>query len=183
MPTAVQLVNLAGSILTHNTVNKRGRGTYGASGGRRGSESGPGALPWWRAGEADAEITLPQGRPRLDALGASTQRETTRWPVEQYVVLASVARGVHRDALAGRGEDATLSRARELVTPVGVEVSRQQVSALAAAMGVNAGSASRTLARATAREREEKAFHQRWLALEKHLAEVEASGPPKKVRW
>lgn len=143
----------------------------------------PGALPWWRAGEADAEITLPEGRPRLDALGASSQRETARWPVERYVVLASAACGVDREALAGRGKDTTLTRARELVTLVGVEVYRQRVTDLAAAMGMNAGSVSRTLARAIAREREEKAFHQRRLALEEHLAEVEASESPKKVRW
>ncbi len=70
-----------------------------------------------------------------------------------------------------------------LVTLVGVEVYRQRVSDLAAAMGMNAGSVSRTLARAIARQWEEKAFHQRRLALEEHLAEVEASGSPKKVRW
>jgi REP element-mobilizing transposase RayT len=143
----------------------------------------PGALPWWRAGEADAEITLPEGRPRLDALGASSQRETARWPVRRYLVLASVACGMDREALAGRGKDAALTRARELVTLVGVEVYRQRVSDLAAAMGMNAGSVSRTLARAIAREREEKAFHQRRLALEEHLAEVEASESPKKVSW
>ncbi len=86
-------------------------------------------------------------------------------------------------ALAGRGKDEALTRARELVTLVGVEVYRQRVSDLAAAMGMNAGSVSRTLARAIARQREEKAFHQRRLALEDHLAEVEASESPKKMRW
>ena len=89
----------------------------------------------------------------------------------------------YSEALAGRGKETALTRARELVTLVGVEVYRQRVTDLAAAMGMNAGSVSRALARAIAREREERAFHQRRLALEERLAEVEASESPRKVRW
>ena len=143
----------------------------------------PGALPWWRGGEADGEITLTEGRPRLDALGASTEWEAARWPVGRYLVLAGAACGVDREALAGRGKETALTRARELVTLVGVEVYRQRVTDLAAAMEMNAGSVSRALARAIAREREERAFHRRRLALEERLAEVEASESPRKVRW
>jgi hypothetical protein len=69
------------------------------------------------------------------------------------------------------------------VALVGVEVYRQRVSDLAAAMGMNAGSVSRTLARALARAQEDRTFHQRRLALEERLAEVEASDSLKKVRW
>ena len=143
----------------------------------------PERMPWWRGREEDPELELPEGRARLDALGASTEPETPRWPVETYLKHASAACGVKREELAGRRKDPALSRARELVTLVGVEAYRQRVTDLAAAMRMNAGSVSRTLGRAIAREREERGFHQRRLALEQRLAGVEANAPPKKVRW
>ncbi len=44
------------------------------------------------------------------------------------------------------------------------------------------GEVLRRLARPIAREREERGLHQRRLALEERLAEVEASDSPEKVR-
>ena len=142
----------------------------------------PESLPWWRGGEGEGAVEVRRAVPRVDALGASSAREAARWPVERYLALASAACGVDRTMLAGRGKNPALTRARELVVLVGVEVYRQRVVDLAAAMGMNAGSVSRALARAIAREREERAFHQRRLALEERLAEVEFSNPAKKVR-
>ncbi len=97
--------------------------------------------------------------------------------------MASAASCVDREARAGRGKGATLTGARELVTLVGVEVYRQRVSDLAAAMEMNAGSVSRALARAATREREEGPSHQRRLTLEERLTDIEAGDSPKKVRW
>jgi len=142
----------------------------------------PEGLPWWRGGEDDAEIGPGEGKPRLDALGASSGWEAPRWPVARYLKRASAACGMESEALVGRKKDPTVTRARELVTLVGVEAYRQRVSELAAAMGMNAGSVSRVLARAIAREREEKRFRQRRLALEERLAGWEAGSPVKKVR-
>jgi hypothetical protein len=69
------------------------------------------------------------------------------------------------------------------VTLVGVEVYRQRVSDLAAAMEMNAGNVSRALTHAAAREREERPSHQRRLTLEERLTGIEAGDSPKKVRW
>ena len=50
----------------------------------------PGRLPWWRQGEeAEAPITLEEGKPRLDALGASTSPRRARWGVDAYLAWAS----------------------------------------------------------------------------------------------
>jgi hypothetical protein len=46
---------------------------------------------------------------------------------------------------------------------------------------MNAGSVSRLLARAAAREREERTFHEQRLGLEERLAELETgTGPPRR---
>lgn len=90
---------------------------------------------------------------------------------------------MNREARAGRGKGATLTGARELMTLAGVEVYRQRVSDLAATMEMNAGSVSRALARAAAREQQESSSHQRRLTLEARLTGIEAGDSPKKVRW
>jgi hypothetical protein len=49
---------------------------------------------------------------------------------------------------------------------------------------MNAGSVSRALARASARERQDRAFHEQRLDLEERLATLEAgSQTSNKVRW
>jgi len=66
---------------------------------------------------------------------------------------------------------------RELLTLIGVEVYGLRVKDLAEGMRMNPGSASRVLARAAEREREDHTFHEQRLRLEERLAKLDASGP------
>jgi putative transposase len=142
---------------------------------------GPGQLPWWRRSEEEAPITLAEGKPRLEALGASTLPARARWDVHTYLRQTCKVLEVDRDALSGRRKDGTTARLRELAVLVGVEVYGVKVKACAERLGMNAGSVSRVLARAAAREREERTFHQQRLELEERLAELEI-GTPKSRR-
>lgn len=85
-------------------------------------------------------------RPRVCAAGTTNHMHP--WTARGETALASGAPCMDREARAGRGRSATLTRARGLVAPVGLEVYRQRVKDLAAAMERNAGSVSRALARA-----------------------------------
>ncbi len=137
----------------------------------------PAPLPWWRRRVADDEPIAPEeGVPRVDALGASTVPARRGWSVGEFVAACCRIRDVERAELAGRRKDADLTRTRELVTVIGVEAYGLRVRDLAGALGVNAGSASRTLGRALEREREDRSYHHERLALEQRLAEIEAAG-------
>jgi hypothetical protein len=61
--------------------------------------------------------------------------------------------GTELDALSSRHKDETASRLWELVVVVGVDAYGVKVKACAERLGMNAGSVSRALARASARER------------------------------
>jgi len=138
----------------------------------------PGRLPWWRRGEEAGEaITLGEGRPRLDALGVSTVPRRARWGVDDYLARVCKVHDLELSELAGRRKDETTARMRELVTLVGVEVYGLRVKDLAEGMRINPGSASRALARASQREREDRTFHEQRLGLEERLAKLDASGP------
>jgi putative transposase len=135
----------------------------------------PERLPWWRGGEE--AITLVEGRPRIDALGASTVPQRARWGVDDYLVRVCKVHGLELSQLSGRRRDETTARLRELVTLIGVEVYGLRVKDLAEGMGMNPGSASRALTRASQREREDRTFHEQRLHLEELLAKLDASGP------
>ena len=66
---------------------------------------------------------------------------------------------------------------RQLLTLVGVEVYGLRVKDLAEGMPMNPGSASRVLARASQREREDASFREQRLALEERLAKLDTGGP------
>jgi len=135
----------------------------------------PERLPWWRGGEEP--ITLVKGKPRIDALGASTVPQRARWGVDDYLVRVCKVHGLELSALSGRRKDETTARFRELVTLIGVEVYGLRVKDLAERMRMNPGSASRVLARASQREREDASFHEQRFDLEERLAKLDASGP------
>ena len=138
----------------------------------------PGRLPWWRRGEeAEEAIALVEGKPRIDALGASTLPQRARWGVDQYLVRACKVHGLELSELSGRRKDEATVRLRELLTLIGLEVYGLRVKDLAEGMRMNPGSASRVLARAAEREGEDRTFHEQRLALEEHLAKLDASGP------
>ena len=137
----------------------------------------PDRLAWWRRQAADDEpITPEEGVPRVDALGASTVPVRRTSSVNEYVAACCRVRGVGHGELASRRKDASLTQTRELVTVIGVETYGLRVRDLAEALGLNPGSASRTLGRALEREREDAAYHQERLAFEHRLAEVEIGG-------
>ena len=112
----------------------------------------------------------------MDALGASTVPVRRTSSVNEYVAACCRVRGVGHGELASRRKDASLTQTRELVTVIGVETYGLRVRDLAEALGLNPGSASRTLGRALEREREDAAYHQERLAFEHRLAEVEIGG-------
>lgn len=135
---------------------------------------GPGRLPWWWWGKEEREpITLVEGKPRLDALGASTAGQRVRLSVDAYLERACDILGRKLVELSGRRKDETSARGRELLALVGVEGFGFRVKDLAERLGMNAGSASRALTRAAEREREDHAFKRQRLALEKRLAKPE----------
>ena len=85
--------------------------------------------------------------------------------------------GAQLSGCSGRRKDENTARLRELLTLIGVEVCGLRVKDLAEGMRMNPGSASRALARASQREREDRTFHEQRLALEQRLAKLDASGP------
>jgi REP element-mobilizing transposase RayT len=130
----------------------------------------PGRLPWWRRGEGEETIALVEGKPRLDALGASTAPQRARLSVDEYLARVCQIEGLKRDELTGRRKDEATARLRELLLLIGVEVYALRVKDLAERLRINPGSASRVLARAAERERKDRRFHQKRLGLEKRLA-------------
>jgi REP element-mobilizing transposase RayT len=138
----------------------------------------PERLPWWRGGgEAEEAITLGEGRPRVDALGASTLPTRARLGVDEYLVRVCQVHGLELSELSGRHKDETTARLRELFTLIGVEAYGLRVKDLAEGMRMNPGSASRALARASQREREDRTFHEQRLDLEQRLAKLDTGGP------
>lgn len=136
----------------------------------------PGRLPWWRRGEAGETITLAGGKPRLDALGASTTPQRAPLDVDEYLARVCQVHGVEQVELSGRRKDEATARLRELVILIGVEGYALRVKDLAARLRMNPGSASRVLARGAAREREHAEVHRQRLGLEKRLVELERRG-------
>ena len=130
----------------------------------------PGRLPWWRRGDGEETITLVEGKPRLDALGASTTAQQARLDVDEYLGRVCRVHGLKRVELSGRRKDETTARLRELLILIGVEAHALRVRDLAERLRINPGSASRALARAAERERGDRGFHQKRLDLEKRLA-------------
>ena len=137
----------------------------------------PDRLPWWRGhGEADEAITLDRGKPRLDALGASTEPERSHWDAPEYLRKASRACGLGLAELSGRRKDEAAARWRALVTLVGVEACGIRVKDLAEGLRMNPGSASRVLARASRRERADASFREQRRSLEARLDEAPIGG-------
>ena len=97
--------------------------------------------------------------------------------MDEYLARGCQVHGPELSELSGRRKDATTARLRELLTLIGLEVCGLRVKDLAEGMRINPGSASRALARASQREREDRTFHEQRLALEEHLAKLDASGP------
>lgn len=143
-----------------------------------------GSLPWWRGrGDENEPVASEGGVVRLDALGASTVSAHRKWAVDDYLAVGCRLLGGEPGGLRGRGKGVRLTRMRELLTVVGVEVYGLRVNELAVGLGMNAGSASRLLRRAVERQREDEGYRRERLELEARLCEAESAlMPAKKVR-
>ena len=107
--------------------------------------------------------------------GGGTLPTRARLGVDEYLVRVCQVHGLELSELSGRRKDEATARLRELLTLIAVEVYGLRVKDLAERMRMNPGSASRVLARAAKREREDGSFHEQRLALEGRLAELEVS--------
>ena len=104
-------------------------------------ERAPGGLPWWSAGKpVAAEATE---RPRIDALGATTAPERPRLDAEELLELAAAAAGTTATELRSPRSGSGLTRRRELVALVAVELFGVRAKDLAAALGRSPSSVSR----------------------------------------
>ena len=104
-------------------------------------ERSPGGLPWWTVGRPPTEA--PADRPRVDALGASTAPERPRLTAEELLELAAVTSGTSVSELRSPRSGSGLTRGRELLALVAVELFGVRVKDLAAALGRDPSSVSR----------------------------------------
>jgi putative transposase len=104
-------------------------------------ERAPGGLPWWSVGRPAA--AEPTERPRIDALGASTAPERPRLEAEELLELAAAAAGTTATELRSPRSGSGLTRRRELLALVAVELFGVRVKDLATALGRSPSSVSR----------------------------------------
>ncbi len=129
----------------------------------------PGRLPWWGRRGSDEDIGGAWDREL--AARAATRPGRIRVPeLARYLESAAAAVGVSEDDLGGRGKAPEVVRAREVIAVVGVERFGVRVKALAALLGMSAGSVSRWVVRASARRTADADFAGRCLELERTLA-------------
>ncbi|MCU0291418.1 MAG: transposase [Thermoanaerobaculaceae bacterium] len=157
------LVDVSEALLVFGSTLRAARAAYRTILGR-GRDEGwmgdmPGELPWWRrAGAADQVLQPDPARPRLDWLGLAQLPAPVRLGTGELVSRVAAEVGVSPAALAGRGQTAALTRARELVMLLGVEVCNLKVKDLGESLGRNAGSASRLYGAAVGRRRDDPEF-------------------------
>jgi hypothetical protein len=83
--------------------------------------------------------------------------------------------GLELSELSGRRKDEATARVQELLTLIGVEGYGLSVKDLAEGMRMNPGNATRGLARASQREREDDTLHEQRLALAGRFARLKVS--------
>lgn len=134
---------------------------------------GPGRLPWWTSSGPGGEIELPSGRPRLDALGASTSsRLIARMDV--FFTEAASLLGTTNDELLARRSGREQARMREAVVLVGLDRFGFRVKDLARQFERAPGVVSRWGTAAAQRRQEDPAFRARIEAL---VAGLDAAFP------
>jgi REP element-mobilizing transposase RayT len=133
-------------------------------------------LPWWRsAGDGD-EIVPPAGRPRLDALGASTFVRPTL-PIAEFIASSAAVLGTTEEEIRASGSGREMTRRREAATLVGVEQFRYRVAELAAQFGRAPSVVSRWGVTAVRLRREDAAFREQVAALAAALTARSAGSP------
>jgi REP element-mobilizing transposase RayT len=169
------LVDAEETLLAFGDTRETARRSYvhalGAAAGASWLGREPGRLPWWRDGGGGQEASLPEGAPRLDALGSSTAPERRALPPDEYLVAAANALDVGLPALAGSRSGRELTRLREMLALVGVETYGVRVKDLAQRLGKNPGVVSRWANMAGERRSHDDAFRER---MEQLAADVRA---------
>jgi putative transposase len=131
----------------------------------------PGRLPWWKGGGGGEELSLSQGTPRIDALGASTAPERHALRPDEYLVAAANALGADLPALSGSRSGRELTRLREMLALAAVETYGIRVKDLAQLLGRNPGVVSRWANMAGERRSHDETFRDR---IEQLVADVRA---------
>ncbi len=103
------------------------------------SGEGPGRLPWWRLGRPTEEDQLKMREACVDEAGRRTAKWRPRYTAAGWVELACAELGVEREALASRGRDPEVVRAREILGLVGIERFGVKVGELAEELGKSRG--------------------------------------------
>lgn len=129
----------------------------------------PGRLPWWGGRDRDEDIDGVWDRELAAPKGSHPERIGVP-ELARYLESAAVAVGVSVAELGGRGKAPPVVRAREVIALVGVERFGVRIKAMAARLGMNAGSVSRWVVRGAARRTADADFAGRCLVLERTLA-------------
>lgn len=132
--------------------------TVRAVGRERWSMKDPGHLPWWPRGPEDDELTGRPGRPRLDALGASTSPGRIRADLAEVLAVVTAATGVDEGRLAAQARDRAIVRARELLALLAVHRCGLPVNGIGKRLGKQADTVSRWLTRGANRKLEDVEF-------------------------
>jgi putative transposase len=137
--------------------------------------SEPGRLPWWKRGGESEDLSLSEQTARLDTLGASTVQEHRALSPDEFLVAAANALGVALGTLAGPRSGRELTRLREMLALVGVEMYAVKVKDIASRLGRNPGVVSRWANLGGERRVKDDAFRERIEQLE---ADIQALTTP-----
>jgi REP element-mobilizing transposase RayT len=138
----------------------------------------PESLPWWRSRALD-DVLKPREGPRLDALGASSEPETTVLSADEFVVAAAKALDVGVPQLIGPRTGRELTQLREMLALLAVERYRIRVKDLAQSLARNPSVVSRWVSAAGDRRTSEEGFRTR---LEDLAANIRGQTAPQRGR-
>ena len=159
------LLDVDESLAAFGSGRSEGRATYRqalrGAGAAAWLQSNPLRLPWWRVAGAGDELELNGGRPRLDALGASTADAGGAPNAATFVAEASALWGIHVEYLKARRSDRERTRAREALAWLAVERYGIRIKDLARELGRPPGAVGRWVAGGAARWPNDPAFHER----------------------
>ncbi len=122
------------------------------------SGEGPGRLPWWRLGRPTEDDQLKLREACVDEAGRRTARWRPRYSAPDWVELACDELGVEKGALAGRGRDPEVVRAREILGLVGIERFGVKVGELAEELGKSRGGVTQWYRRGVVGRDEDPSF-------------------------
>jgi len=122
------------------------------------SGDGPGRLPWWRLGRPTEEDRLKMREACVDEAGRRIAKWRPRYSASDWVEVACAELGVEREALASRGRDPDIVRAREILGLVGIERFGVKVGELAEELGKSRGGVTQWFRRGVVSRDEDPAF-------------------------